>query len=252
MWYALIQSASYIEPQHPAQDRLVRLVLQARELGVLKRMRKTVVDEKETEVEEAITSDGRMWCDLPFLVGDLKIAWEETMVSGVSTWKRENLAAFIAKLAGLGVCDDKLTGCGLSVMREALEFDRDLVPSIPPSPSTLEPESDLEVEDIFTGDEVKQLTTLDFMPIVKLWLQYAGSKMSRLSDINFESGTWQSQPGHLAIMAGISESGFSKRRFVFWRKRMEELKWCDEEAVWEQASQCVEMMKCISLEPRET
>jgi hypothetical protein len=251
LWYGFIQSASHIEPNHPAQDRLVGLVLHARELGVLKRARDENIDGKTIKIEEeAVTSGGRIWVDLPFLVDDLKKAWEEAMEPSFPHWKRENLAAFIAKLAGLGLCDNRLAGCGLSVMNKVLEIQRDLVPKTPASPSTLVEASDDDVDGTSDINMPETLTVLDLISVVKLWLVYAGNKMSQLSNADFDSITWSAEPGHLAIADGIIGPGFSKPRFTFWRKRLENLKWCDEESVWERASHCVELMKSISLERR--
>ncbi|KAJ9619002.1 hypothetical protein H2203_008818 [Taxawa tesnikishii (nom. ined.)] len=91
LWYAFTQAAKHTDAEDPAQHRLVDQVIYARELGRLCRL---------CDGRIAETSDGVMWKDLPFLAKDLKEAWR-----GSSSWdfdQRKNLAAFVARLIGLG------------------------------------------------------------------------------------------------------------------------------------------------------
>lgn len=96
IWYQFVQAAKNIDADHPAQDRLSRLVVWASELGPLTRTRKRSQiwqkegiegegkrehegDVKGSEddgmvVQEAMTTDGPIWSNLPFLIQELRSA----------------------------------------------------------------------------------------------------------------------------------------------------------------------------------
>ena len=243
IWYQFVQAAKNIDAHHPAQDRLSRLVVWASELGALTRTRKRSyireveaaegpakeegkgeANEEEGDemvVQEALTTDGRIWIDLPFLVPDLRAAWDDAMHPSTPTAHRHNLAAAIARLAGLGVRHDSLAGCGLRVMSEALETPRIL--------SAAAPE---------LGTEQISLTVMQLLPAARAWLLYAGHKLLRLSDKSYDGSAWSSEastPGQLARSAGVDSAGFSRARYLFWMTRLEELSQCDEEEVRKEA-----------------
>lgn len=243
IWYQFVQAAKNIDADHPAQDRLTRLVVWASELGPLTRTRKRsqIWQQEGTEgegkrerkgevkgsgddemvVQEAMTTDGPIWSNLPFLIQDLRLAWNEAMDPSVHTAHRHNLAAAIARLAGLGVRDDALSGCGLRVMCDTLETPRRLTAAA----ATLETEQVLP-------------TMIQLLPAAKAWLLYAGHKLLRLSDQCYDGCAWSSEastPGELTRSAGVDSAGFSRARYVFWRKRLEELSQCDEEEVKKEA-----------------
>jgi hypothetical protein len=179
-WFILIQSAKHIDADRPDQDRLVWLMLRTRELGPLKRARKMIVEGKEEEVvEEAMTSDGRMWCDLPFLVADFKSAWRKATSPSFDLAHRVKLAAFIARLAGLSIGDDNIARCGLDIMKDMLETPRALVRS-----------------PLAAGNG--NLTINDLLPLVNAWMTYASHKMLDLSTKGFACISWNTVPGELA------------------------------------------------------
>lgn len=245
IWYQFVQAAKNIDADHPAQDRLTRFIVWAREFGPLTRTRKRSqiwqLEEAEDDgkkegkgdvkeggnpemvVQEAMTTDGRIWIDLPFLVQDMRCAWNEAMDLSVPTAHRHNLAAAIARLAGLGVRDDALSGCGLHVMCETLETPRQLIVAVSES-----------------GTKQVSLTVMQLLPAAKAWLLYAGHKLLRLSDKSYDGSAWSgeaSTPGELARSAGVDSAGFSRTRYLFWKKRLEELSQCDEEQVKKEALQ---------------
>lgn len=196
-WYLFILAAKNTDADHPAQDRLTALILRARELGVLRR-------EVEDLAYEALTADGRIWTDLPFMVMDVQEAWKGVLHPSEALAQRCNFAAAIARLAGLGVLDEAFSGCGLAVMSLALE--------------TL-------------GDQHSSTQMgLQLLPVVQVWLRYAGDKMLRLSLVNHlsDESAWcaesGSSSGELAREVGIETVGFSKDRFVFWKNKLSELK----------------------------
>jgi hypothetical protein len=211
-------AAKNIDAHHPAQDRLTRLVLWARELDVLRRGMKG-------DVQEAVTADGHIWIDLPFMVLDVQEAWNSVMLPSESIAQRCNLAAAVARLAGLGVPDEAFSGCGLAVMSLALETLSDQDGSIQ--------------------------TGLRLLPVVQIWLHYAGDKLLRLSIANHptDESAWCAEVGlsyrGLAHAAGIETVGFSQERFLFWKNRLSELKESDDEAVKEVAGACSKIIDGI-------
>lgn len=248
IWYQFVQAAKNIDADHPAQDRLTRLVVWASELGVLTRTRKRsqLVQLKEAEgeakeegkvnegdsqelvVQEAMTTDGRIWIDLPFLVQHMRSAWTEAMDPSVPTAHRHNLAAAIARLAGLGVRDDALSGCGLRLMCETLETPRELTAAA----------SESDTQQV-------SLTVMQLLPAANAWLLYAGHKLLRLSDKFYDGSAWSAEastPGELARRAGVDSPGFSRARYLFWKKRLEELSQCDEEEVKKEALRDLNMI----------
>lgn len=214
IWYQYIQLAKNIDAEDPAQDRLVRIVLWARELGVLSRTKtrgelwpESKAGNTEVVVQEAVTADGKLWIDLPYLVEDLRSAWIETMDDATNLQQCHNLTSAIARLAGLGVRDDAFSGCGLAIMREALETPRAIYQH--------------------SSDSAGSITIMDFHPMLISWFTYAGHKLLRLSHSTtkiFAWGTGKTGPGELAVAAGVKTDGFSRERFMFWVQRLGELK----------------------------
>ncbi|KAI6093549.1 hypothetical protein F4821DRAFT_220876 [Hypoxylon rubiginosum] len=191
-WYLFARASASIDADHPAQDRLVRLVLWARELGVLQRTAKS------GESQNAITSHGRIWSDLPFFVLDVQDAWKRTMSPTSPAVHRYNLAAGIARLASLKICNDAFAECGLEVMKDALE----------------------------TPQELSSSACLLLFQLVHVWLRYAGDQLLLLSLARLPVyGGWKFEAdgqsiGPLARAAGVDEGGFSKARFIFWKERL--------------------------------
>src|SRR5271170_955937 len=66
LWYLLINAAKVTGADDPLQDRLLIQVLYARELGTLK-WTSASSDSNDMESHIALTSNGRIWTDLPFL-----------------------------------------------------------------------------------------------------------------------------------------------------------------------------------------
>lgn len=267
VWYLFILAAKNIEAHHPAQDRLTRLILWARELGVLTRTLKPLQvlrpmeedhdgegfvgaeneaqaqEDDETLVQEAVTKDGRIWLDLPFMVQDVQDAWRNAMGVSTSSEQRSNLAAAIARLAGLGVCNEAFSGCGLDIMSQALEMPR----SADRRSSLIDQgESDRAIETEAEGP----LSTLQLLALVQIWLRYSGDKLLQLSvavhpcsDSAWNNGA--SLFGPLARDAGVGTAGFSQGRFLFWKKRLSDLMETEDEAVNEMTTACFNNMTAL-------
>src|SRR5271156_6984511 len=122
---SIFQASMNINGERAEQDRLVMQILYARELGVLLRK-----GENMEIIGEAVTRDGKIYKDLPFLVGDMTDYWIRESRS-MSTNQRQNFASFLAKLSAAGVADDKLCGCALIILRDTLESTRRLNKAAP-------------------------------------------------------------------------------------------------------------------------
>jgi len=204
LWYMLIKAAKVTGADDPLQDRLLIQVLYARELGTLK-WTSASSDSNDMESHIALTSNGRIWTDLPFLAGDIQEVWSKFL--SIKSQERVNLAAFIAKLTALGVCGDALSLCAISLLRETLETQRRLTAS--------ESGSDVPVAEL--------------LPAVNAWLEHAGHKLIALSNNSFNN--FELKESVLARDANISSGGFNPTRWLFWKQRLEALSQCDDEIV---------------------
>ncbi|KAI0146144.1 hypothetical protein GGR57DRAFT_479626 [Xylariaceae sp. FL1272] len=205
IWYIFTLSASNIDADHPAQDRLVRIVLWARELGAICGPDGTSMN------SAAVTPGGKLWSDLPFLHEDLRDAWTHITSSTASSAPVEarNLAAAIARLDGLGVCDDKLTGCGSDIMRRALE-----------------------------EGSSGQLTHAQLLAMVEVWLRYAGDKLLAAASrgVTINDGWNTTGP------PSTQQSTLSRNTVLTWMERLSELKASESQDVKVVAERCFNML----------
>lgn len=223
VWFIFTLAASHIDADHPAQDRLVRIILWAREMGVVNRVRNGAA-------EPVITSNGQLWSDLPFLVEDIQTAWgaATSPTDPQAPVKARNLAAGIARLAGLGVCGEALTGCALDIMARALE-------------------------DKEGGNTT--FTLNQWLSVIEVWLRYGGDKLFMLADQGQAvhprwSGTEDSAlgKGKQVVDAG-SEAGVLDRDTVWrWGQRLSELRSHGDEETSVAAGRCFDMLQwcCLS------
>lgn len=192
IWYLFILSAKNIDADHPAQDRLVWIVLAARELGTVRRQIGGDGGMEAEEAKEAVTSEGgRIWVDLPFMVQDLRDTWKDTIDDPS---QRRNLASSIARLAALGVCEEAFSSCGLEIMSQALE-----------SPADIGEKTNLS----------------EHLRLVQIWLRYAGDKLLRLCLASHagDEAIWKRDHSP-AQRAGETTQGFKRERFLAWKKKL--------------------------------
>lgn len=203
LWGEVFYSAKHISTTSYEHDRLVTLILEARQLGPLAR---------RGDQEGAVLPNGqRLWTDLPYLVQELERVWLLESFKFAAT-ERANLAAFTAKLCAVGVCPDELSRCALWLFKETLEVERPL--HLPDAS-----ESDLRP------------SIVDSLPACLAWLRFNNFKLARLSAMDFDpvihrdEGKPESSTalGALAGSSEISQNGFSMKRWLFWRRRLREL-----------------------------
>lgn len=225
VWFVFTLAASNIDADHPAQDRLVRVILWARESGTVTRIQDGVP-------KPVITADGQLWTDLPYLVEHIRTTWEAAISTTHSPdpAKARNLAAGISRLAGLGVCGEALTGCALDIMARTLEDN---------------------------GDGGTTAFTLpQLLSFVEVWLRYAGDKLLMLSDQHQAIGPrWSGigtatlERGKTAAEAGPEVDGLGRDRVLRWRRRLAELKsHSDDDETSIASGRCLDMLEwcCLS------
>lgn len=208
LWDELMLLAKVTPAHLPEQDKIVDIVLFAREQGLIHRWRHGML-------EEAITSEGTiLWTDLPFLVQDLKKTWfiSQTDLDQVL---RHNLAAFTARLCAKDICGNELAFCALWLLRKALETPRRV-----------------------SRPYYRLRTSLvEMLPACVVWFQFCGYKLLNLSldNLTFSTSIYFTKddvkftaPAKLAVKSGVEGQGFSLTRWVFWRERFGELCRCED------------------------
>jgi hypothetical protein len=207
-----------ISGERAEQDRLVVQILYARELGVLLRK-----GENMEIMGEAVTRDGKIYKDLPFLVGDMTDYWIRES-SSMSTNQRQNFASFLAKLSAVGVEDDKLCGCALIILRDTLESTTRLGQGAP-GPTVVSERQDYQVEQNDHRSN-EALSIAELLPAANAWIFHAGHKIIQLSDNSVNIFPAQvGMLGDLARAEGVipENRGFSPQRWLFWVKRLGEI-----------------------------
>ncbi|KAI1980404.1 hypothetical protein LOZ53_000633 [Ophidiomyces ophidiicola] len=212
-WDELIHAAKITPADSPELDRLVTLILEARELGHFARrpgsMTSNMANLGRMDNEE------RLWCDLPYLAREFQDAWGNESASYSAT-ERESLAALTAKLVAVGVCSDQLSGCALWFLKETLETERPL----------RGPNSQDHPEQTNSEPSV-----VDLLPACDAWFQHGRFKLAQRSLVNFnpDVSMWSNEniqmsslPGGLALEAGVTQPGFSVKRWLFWRQRLKD------------------------------
>lgn len=147
----------------------------------------------------------------------LQASWEQLLMTGTVS-QQCNLAAFSAKALAVGICRDSLGLTALWYLREALETD----------------------------DEAKAIALL---PAAVIWVDHCRHKLLTFSAIN-QSYEEQSKahllpPGALPRKAEIDQHGFSLKRWLFWRRRLQELSHNADSAVAKEAKKgFMNMINC--------
>ena len=144
LWREFIWCAKGTPADDTRQDMRTMQLLRLRERGV-------AINTEEEIPREARTEEGdRIWVDLPYLVADLRDAWENALQ--MKPAHLTNLAAWTARLAGVGVGGDDLAFCMLQLCKQVLETE---LPTDGPS----------EVE---------------ILPAIYQWFKHCGDKIYRL------------------------------------------------------------------------
>jgi hypothetical protein len=137
----------------------------------------------------------------------LQSKWEQ-LIETVDATHQQNLAAFSAKALAVGAHQDSIGLTALWCLRETLE----------------------------TEDSTRAVALL---PAIVTWLQICNFKLLVLSvtenSFEDESKYHLAEPGALAKAVGIDRPVFSLQRWLFWRRRLQELNHSADKEVAKQA-----------------
>ncbi|PIG85717.1 hypothetical protein AARAC_004082 [Aspergillus arachidicola] len=206
LWDELI----HVAKRHPADsaehDRLVTLIVEAREWGPVTRKKKDASADEEPE-QIFLPNGQRLWADLPYLVQEFQDAWmKESM--GYTAAQREGLAALTARLCAVGVYPSELEGDATNACVPVVEL-------LPACHAWLKYNSFKLA--IFTA------TNHDYPP-----------------PSTGDSAQASTAPGDLSPKSELPCSGFSIPRWVFWRRRYKYFYHCGNEQVAKLARACFE------------
>ncbi|KAH7013020.1 hypothetical protein EDB80DRAFT_709230 [Ilyonectria destructans] len=138
---------------------------------------------------------------------NLQASWEKLLGTGTVS-QQCNLAAFSAKALHLGIYREALGLTALWFLREALETD----------------------------DEAK---TAALLPAAVVWFSHGRHKLLAFSvsgkTYEEDSKSHLVTPGTLARAANVDAHGFSIKRWLFWRQRLQELSHSADSAVAKEA-----------------
>ena len=209
LWSFVIKTAMITPANGPAQKSVVAELVNARDRGSLS--------------SNAMTADGNIWKDLPFLVMDVSKYYLDNWM-GLKKEERLNLAAFTARLVKEDEKAYNLELCALLVFRETFETRR-------------EHGSDISVAEL--------------LPAAVAWFDIAGPALVefvRDSPSNWAPGVMEarlSAVGELALEAGMISS-FNSRRWNFWKRRLDHLSSIGDKEIKEQARKAKECMEDAS------
>jgi hypothetical protein len=164
-------------------------------------------------IDIARTVEGTLWNDLPFLATDMTDFWINNC-GPMSSVQRLNFASFLAKLASTRVSKDRLCQIALVLFRSTFEEVQELC--IP----------DNQDED--PSRQINGLALADLLPAACAWIWEAGYNIIQLSDV-----FWNDCPSEIgqggrdfveSQLRTRSPTGFTPWRWMFWLKRLHEIR----------------------------
>jgi hypothetical protein len=233
IWHMYYQLSRHAPHDKPENDSLVLDILRIQGLGPLTR---PTPNYDNNDIDIARTADGVLWNDLPFFATDMTKYWME-YAGSMSGAHRLNFSAFLAKLASTRVSKDRLCQIALHLFRYAFEEARAL---------RIGDEPDEEDK----HRTLHNLSHIYLLPSVCAWIKIAGHNLIMLSDTY-----WNDCPsdvgrgGSLFVASDFgsrSPIGFTPWRWMFWLKRLHEIrdeaKEADEQQIAELAMDAIERM----------
>jgi hypothetical protein len=206
LYYQLARNTSHESREH---DRLVLDILRIQGLGPLTR---PVLGNYGIDI--ARTVEGTLWNDLPYLVTDMTEFWidNSATMSGV---QRLNYTSFLAKLASTRVSKDRMCQIALVLFRSTFEDRR-----------VLHGEYKTDEED--TSRRISTLDISQLLPAACAWFHEAGYNIIQLSEVwwnDCPSEIGQGGPLFVTSECGKrSPTGFTPWRWMYWLKRLHEIK----------------------------
>ena len=210
LWYLYYQASKHTSSASANQDRLAFQILQTREQDAT-----ALAALPESSRAGLFTSGSQVWEHMPFFAADMVEFWKQDC-AGMSAEQRLNVATFLAKLASVGLVEEKLCMSAFHLFRDALETARPL--------GQLGSQDD---ED--TKRSMHDLTIAALLPAINAWLFHAGRRIIQLSETRWSrSDRGEGRLGPLVRDAAVLEEtgggGFSPKRWMYWLKRLEEIR----------------------------
>ncbi|KAL4907225.1 hypothetical protein BDW74DRAFT_148763 [Aspergillus multicolor] len=210
LWHVYYEVGRYLSYKSPEHDSMVLDILRIKGKGPLSRPARGILG-----VDVARTRDGTLWNDLPFFVSDMVDFWVNGFVT-MSVSQRVNLSNFLAKLASTRICRDRLCQIALFLFRVTLEDGgRDL-------------RSEFDSDDEDPIRTISKLTIATLLPAVHAWMDEAGGNLVQLADVSWNDCPNVMGRGGRAFkewkVAQQPQSGFTPWRWIFWVKRLHEIK----------------------------
>ncbi|KAM0256146.1 hypothetical protein ACHAQJ_005123 [Trichoderma viride] len=212
LWYLYYQVGKNVPYSSPEQEKWILHILQARGQGHLTRQAQASNDGDNNRFEIATTSAGIIWEDLPFFTADMTNFWVKDCAT-MSATQRINFSHFLAKLVSTGI-DDNLCGIALLVFHDVFETVRPI--------GSLGDQSNENPH-----GALQDLTIAALLPAAQAWLHSADHKIIQLSDKLWNNPTviGQSETTFTKSELGRkSSAAFSPWRWMYWLKRLEEIK----------------------------
>ncbi|CAI7658389.1 unnamed protein product [Penicillium manginii] len=209
LWDELIHAAIAIPTGSAEHDRLVTLVLNTREMGILLR-RGESTDPHGCGEEAILPNEQRLWVDLPYFIEDVQAFWIQESVF-LTAPERENLATWTAKICASGVFANELSSVALWLFKETFEISRRSDKSEP-------------------GGNAELSSVVELLPACTAWMQFNNFKLVKLAVANYESQSMnETSLGALTVLGELVKNvqmpanGFSIPRWIFWRQRLKDL-----------------------------
>lgn len=202
LWNAFASIAKDPHDDNDAvQDRAIELLAAIKALPVL-----------EKAGTPCKTSLGTAWHDLPYFGVSMRDAWNFAPPSmSDEQWARLN--AFVARVTAKGVSDFSLYA--IWSIRDALEVPR------------VFSERDTSAGDAPPKNK-EEAPISELLPGALQWFVHCGPQLWQLVQQKRGYKTASNQPdpaklGKLASEAGLTETGFNKARWDFWKQRFQEV-----------------------------
>jgi hypothetical protein len=213
VWYIYYQLSRVTLHRTPEQDRLVLDIVRIQGLGPLTRP-----VSGNYGIDIARTVQGTLWNDLPFLATDMTDFWIHNCAP-LSGMQRLNFASFLAKLASTCVSNHRVCQIALVLFRSAFEEKRALY--------CLEKQEE-EKEEEDPSRTMHDLSIADLLPAACAWIYEANYNLIQLSDVHWnDCSSTVGQGGQSFVQSALgmrSPTGFTPWRWMYWLKRLHEIR----------------------------
>ncbi|KAM3425927.1 hypothetical protein NHJ13734_009798 [Beauveria thailandica] len=209
LWHIYYQLGRHIPQEMAEHDSLALDIIRIQGLGTLTRPVQGVYG-----IDVARTVEGTLWGDLPFLVADMTEFWN-TNCASLSGVHRLNLATFLAKLASTRISKDGMCQIALILFRATFEEERELG-------------SMYEWDQADAKRNIKSLDIAHLLPSACSWIKEAGHSLIQLSEVSWDDyPRTTSQGGSMFVESELgkrSPKGFTPWRWLYWLKRLHEIR----------------------------